>query len=563
MTARKPSNRTKAAGKAAKTIDLKAEDVTERDIPDTPDETTPETAASDTPEVSEDAPVASEPSEDVKEDPAAPLEATPDTSDETKDEPKKDGEPETVASEEAPAVEDQKPATSAPITPPPAPTVVKKGGFGSGLFGGLLGGVAIVALGYVGLQQGMVTLPGVGDQQAKQAEQITALDGEVSGLKNQVAEFPKVDVGPIEDRIADVEGQIAAVSEKIAALSGLASAAVDETAPATEGGAEGEAAGTAGAVEGPGVVDLAPIAAGLQGLTTDLKGLTTDFEGMTGDVEGLTQRLTGLEALHAQFVTAKAQIEQLEATAKEQAALIETKAAEQTAQMKETIAAAQDTIMSSADRRINDVVVDLANLSEKLGSDATALTERVTSLEDNNLSDKMQSSARTIALAGLENATASGANYQLALTTFADVIGAHEAVIALEAFAEGGAPTKSKLAADFPGVYDTVLREAEGAGAATMMDKFLLNAQNLVKVRSLSGETKGESLTNKLGAIEFHVKKGDLAKAAEQWDGLPDVARDAEAGADWVKGLKARIAVDAAMATIRAEFGDLANQAAQ
>ena len=77
----------------------------------------------------------------------------------------------------------------------------------------------------------------------------------------------------------------------------------------------------------------------------------------------------------------------------------------------------------------------------------------------------------------------------------------------------------------------------------------------MVKVRSLNGEQKGNSLTSMLGVIEYHVKQGDLVKAAEEWDALPEAARNSKAGSDWIEGLKARIAVDAAMDTIRAEFG--------
>ena len=115
------------------------------------------------------------------------------------------------------------------------------------------------------------------------------------------------------------------------------------------------------------------------------------------------------------------------------------------------------------------MVVELSNFSDKISTEAASLRERVTGLEENNLSAEMQSSARTIALAGLENAVASGGSYRLALKTFANVVGDHEAVTILDAHADAGAPTAAALAADFRARYDAILREAEGAGATTLL----------------------------------------------------------------------------------------------
>ena len=541
MTARKPRNRTKAASKAAKTIDLTAEDVTEKPTPDNPtevaDKVSPENTAPDAPaEVSDETPASEAPEMEKSEPKDAATDASVDEKadailekDAIEDKAEKVDEP-------APAAPEAAKVTTAPATTP------KQGGFGSGLIGGLLGGVAVVAVCYYALQQGILPLPTT-DAQKQATAQLQTVSGDLESLKAAVAEKADVDLAPLDERIAALEAQIGKVSETLS----LATA----SAPAEGEATEGEAAPR---------VDLAPINYALAGLTSKLEEVTSQAASLTDSQGGLTQRIAGLEGLHAQFVEAKKQISELEVVTKAQAARIEEKAAETIAKLESEIGSAKEAILSNTDRRLNDVVVDMSKFGDKVTADATDLLGRVTSLEENNVSEKMQSSARTIALAGLENAVASGANYQLALVTFSDVVGANPALDILNGYAESGAPTKTNLSADFAAVYDSVLKEAEDAGAGTLLDKFLLNAQNLVKVRSLSGEKKGKSLTNLLGVIEFHVKKGDLVKAAAEWDALPDAAREAKSGAGWVEGMKARIAVDAAMETIRAEFGDLAKK---
>nr|WP_321442794.1 hypothetical protein [uncultured Cohaesibacter sp.] len=575
MTARKPRNRTQAAGKAAKTIDLTAEDVTDKPTSDemskAADEASSEKtvakadekAAAETPPEASSSKEADKTKPDAAEEPSADKDA-PDAKADTKAEDKTDAKP-SDKSEKTPKDESVKEdkaeksssssvpkmpkATPAAPAVPPAAQPKQGGGFGGGLIGGLLGGVAVVALCYFGLQQGMIPMPT--SKAAKQAEaQVQTLTGDLQALKDTVAGQEKVDLAPFDQRIAALEAEIGKVSETLS----LATAPV----PAEGGATEGEPAPR---------VDLAPINYALAGLTAKLEELTSKLEEVTTQAttlsesqDGLTQRVAGLEGLHAQFVEAKKQIAELETVTKAQAARIEQKATETIAKVEEDLGSAKEEILSNTDRRINDVVVDLNKLDENVTTKTQDLAGRVTSLEENNVSEQMQSSARTIALAGLENAVASGDEYQVALATFTDVVGSNPALEVLAAHAESGAPTKEKLAADFDAVYDKVLKEAEDAGAGTLLDKFLLNAQNLVKVRSLSGEKKGKSLTSLLGVIEYHVKEGNLEKAAAEWEALPEAARDAKAGAAWVKGLKARIAVDAAMETIRSDFGDLANK---
>ena len=523
------ATRAKATRRPAKTIDLTAEDVTKREetgeeaAKAAPETTKPQPAETKTEPGAAQSKGASKPVEppSAEKKPAektdAPAKSVPGPT-----KAAKDGEAEKNA---APDKGSKPPQHEKPTMAPSANPPSRKGGFGAGLLGGLLGGVAVVALGYAGLQQGYLPMPTPAQEEAQQAQadEVQRLAGDLSVVKNQLTELPKIDLAPVEARIAALEGEIAAAQEGLAKFEALA---VEAVAPSEA---------DAGQVSDPAAQDAS---AG-----TNAKVVAPEVGGR-------------LEALAAQLALAREKIAQLEAQALAQTALIESKAAAQTARLEAEIKTAQEAILSSADRRINDVVTDLSNLGAALGEQASAITDRVSSLEDNNLSDMMQNSARTIALAGLENAVASGANYQLALSTFSDVVGPNEGVAILADHAETGAPTKAQLAADARAVYNGVLREAEDAGAASLLDKFLLSAQSLVEVRSLDGERKGESLSNRLGVIEYHVNEGDLEAALTEWQALPDAAREAQAGAAFLAGLKARVAVDTAMDQVRAEFGN-------
>ena len=536
MTTRKSNNRAEAKGKPVKTIDLTAEEVTKSEAPETD---MPSTEAPETQSDSDDsAKVEQGVSEDKSEEPTVASDG-PDEKTSGKDpvdEEARSAVEESAASDDGGSTGDigigeknsDGDSGAPPASAPRSADAPKSGGFAGGFVGGLLGGVAIIALGYVGLQQGWVSLPNVDAQLEANAGKIDSMQSELASVKESLSNIPTAD-------LADVSARIEALETKLASLG----AAPDGAMAPENGASDAEAAP---------VDSNSPV--GLQ------------LEALAGRINELKESVATIDSLQTELLDAKAQLATLQSQSAEQGALIESKAAEEAAKLEADLKAARDDIMSSTDRRINDVVVDLANFSKKMTSETSSLSDRVTALEENNLSAKMQSSARMIALAGLENAVASGANYELALKTFANVVGNHEAVTSLKEYAATGAPTAKQLASSFRAKYDDILREAEGAGATTLLDKFLISAQSMVKVRSLNGEQKGDSLTSRLGVIEFHVKHGNLVKAAEEWDALPEAARTSKAGADWIEGLKARIAVDAAMDTIRAEFGTGASNTA-
>ncbi len=435
---------------------------------------------------------------------------------------------------------------STPVSPAPAPAPVEaqKGGKGGGLIAGLLGGVVALGLGYGGLQQGLISLPqdnAASAEQTAQTEQLDALKSALAELQGKVSEqgsAPAVDVSGLEGRLSEAEGKLAELSSQFANLAASEAPGTDVGNGAPVAADNQKSGDTVG--NGQSVSENTNVAA------ADLTPLQDRIGVLATDLTALASRVDGFAALSDQIAAAEGKLADLEKQASEFAGSVDTRLTE-----------TKDTVLASADRRIDNVVTDLTNMRNSMGEEAKALGERLTSLEDNNLSEKMQSSARTIALAGLNNAVASGQSFAAALSTFAEVAADNEAVKTLQSYAEAGAPTAQALAGEFRTLSGKLLKAAEEAGATSLVDKIMLNAQNLVRIRPI-GEREGESLTDKLARIEVRVSEGRLGEISTEWDSLPDAAK--EAGKSWYEGVQARLAVDGSMDQIRTEFGKDAAQ---
>ncbi|MCV6577162.1 MAG: hypothetical protein OIF58_15665 [Cohaesibacter sp.] len=410
----------------------------------------------------------------------------------------------------------------------------KKGGMGSGLLGGLLGGVVALGLGYGGLQQGLIALP---ENQALQADRAAQLEGltsalaDLQGTMDAQSNGPQVDFSAFEDRLKLAESKLADLSSQFSQLNASVQSSVNIGNGVTPASAEDQTAQPSDSESG---------------VSANLTPLQDRLGALAKDLAALSERVDGFKAVSEQLATTDGKVAALEEKAGQFVGLLESR-------LDET----KLSVLASADRRIDTVVTDVSNMRQSFEEDAKALTSRLSSLEDNNLSEKMQSSARTIALAGLENAVASGQAFAAALNTFAQVAQDNEAVKVLKSYADAGAPTAQKLAQEFRSLSGQVLKAAEEAGATGLVDKIMLNAQNLVRIRPI-GEREGDSLTDKLARIEVRVSEGRLGEIAKEWEALPDAAK--EAGKSWYEGVQARLAVDGSMQQIRSDFGTDAAQ---
>jgi hypothetical protein len=535
VTEPKADDNIKAEAEAGPVIDLEAEEISELAA----EEEAKSEQGDEASEESVEAEAETEPSSDVDEE--KPENEGLAASDEQE---AADSDEATEEIKEEPASEAVESTLVSPATAP-APVEAKKGGMGGGLIGGLLGGVVALGLGYGGLQQGLISLPqdnAASAEQTAQTEQLDALKSALAELQGKVSEqgsAPAVDVSGLEGRLSEAEGKLAELSSQFAKLAISA-------APGTDVGNGAPVAAATDQKSGDTVGNGQSVSENTNVAAVDLTPLQDRIGVLATDLTALASRVDGFAALSDQIAAAEGKLADLEKQASEFAGSVDTRLTE-----------TKDAILASADRRIDNVVTDLTNMRNSMGEEAQALGERLSSLEDNNLSEKMQSSARTIALAGLNNAVASGQSFAAALSTFAEVAADNEAVKALQSYAEAGAPTAQALAGEFRTLSGKLLKAAEEAGATSLVDKIMLNAQNLVRIRPI-GEREGESLTDKLARIEVRVSEGRLGEIAKEWEGLPDAAK--EAGKSWYEGVQARLAVDGSMDQIRAEVGKDAAQ---
>ncbi len=153
-----------------------------------------------------------------------------------------------------------------------------------------------------------------------------------------------------------------------------------------------------------------------------------------------------------------------------------------------------------------------------------------------------------VALADLKSAVDAGRPFagQLAVARRAAGTGGVPGLVALDAFADKGVPSVTKLREELPKLARAMAdAEEKPAGEESLFDRFTRNALSAVRIRP-AGETAGESLSAKVSRVEGRMTAGDLAGALAAWKALPDKAR--AASASWGAALEARVAVDAALA---------------
>jgi hypothetical protein len=149
-----------------------------------------------------------------------------------------------------------------------------------------------------------------------------------------------------------------------------------------------------------------------------------------------------------------------------------------------------------------------------------------------------------IAASALKSAIERGGSFAAELDMFAAIAPDTPELAELRALAATGVPTRAQLAAGVAAVAERMLdatRETAGREAG-VVDRLLASARSLVKVRPV-GTIEGDGVPAGIARFREAVIGGDLAAAAESYNGLPEKAK--AAGADFMAGLQARLKVDA------------------
>lgn len=204
---------------------------------------------------------------------------------------------------------------------------------------------------------------------------------------------------------------------------------------------------------------------------------------------------------------------------------------------------------------------------------AESLEPRVAALEEAGVSAEHRATgnaALAMAVNQLQAALATARPFQAELAALAELARQDSAVApeleqaqaALAPHAETGVPTVAELRIAFPPVARAVVAASraeqaadavspgdDGEAAPGWLDQAILKLSQLVSVRPVGEDVAGEDAAARTARAEAMLGRGDLAGAVAELDGLS--GKPAEAAAGWLADAKARLAAEAALATLQ------------
>ena len=388
------------------------------------------------------------------------------------------GRPTTASRQSASETAESKSSTDKAAKEPDAPaksTSRSGGGFMSGLMGA---GVAVIALGALGMVDGAKNIPVIGS---------------LYGGHSDVVEDARVEMpSDLMQRIEALEN-IGAASENTAATVGGMKDQLDELGLRVNGLSDGSS--------NPGLQQAATE------LAKRLDVLETTVSSFSGSaVDALAENLNALEN----------RIEQLE---------LEESA---------DLAPLQDSLQ--------EMKTNLAEISSRVSENTGKVNalndqsdELISTVASVKASEKV---ARSVAISALGTALENDDPLTLVIASIKSlgVIGAET-----DRLAEldlKGVPTRKMLLKDLASFTNTIQNPQKDTHNGTLSERFWANAQNLVSFRS-SGPQEGTSAVAILSRVKAHIEDDNLAMAEQEWRKLP--AELKEAGASWANNLSVRM----------------------
>lgn len=239
-----------------------------------------------------------------------------------------------------------------------------------------------------------------------------------------------------------------------------------------------------------------------------------------------------------------------------------------TAPLEQRIAALEQTIgttgqgeaagLEQLKSEVEQLKAGLTEQRQQVDSTTSALSTRLgeaeKKLEEPSNDVKL---ARAVAVTALKTAIDKGGPFLAELDALKSVSPEDPAVAGLAETASRGVPSRSDLTRDFPALADEMMVAVRGADPnQSVFARLYDSAASAVRVRPV-GNVEGNDAGAIIARIEDRLTNGDLKGASLEWDGLPQVAKDA--GQDFKAKLDERIRVegliDAAVAA-----GPTANQ---
>lgn len=181
-------------------------------------------------------------------------------------------------------------------------------------------------------------------------------------------------------------------------------------------------------------------------------------------------------------------------------------------------------------------------------AEITALQARVAALEAGQ-TRTVNAAAAALAAASLAEATQGSGPFDAELAALERLMPLSAEVRALKPFAEGGAPSRAALAAEFDAAAAKASIAARDPGeTGGFLDRLRHALSSIVTIRQV-GSTTGAAPDAVLARADAAVAEGDIAGALTLLRDLPPAA--AQAMAPWQSRALQRVAVDRQVAAIR------------
>lgn len=285
----------------------------------------------------------------------------------------------------------------------------------------------------------------------------------------------------------------------------------------------------------PATADLSPLAQRLNAVETEQQALRASLETLSKRQEALESRLSG-EATIVARETVPAQ----------------TGAGPQGGVDISATEALADRIAALEDRKTE--TVDLAPLTHRvqtLEEVSAEVIPRLTMLETRRQMGAV-GEALIIAVGQLQAALSGGRPYARELRS-AQALAANDTALLdllapLSASAETGLAGDIELREKFRLLAPAVLRADRDREGADWTDRVLGRLTSIITFRRASGEVAGDNADAVLARAEAAMLANDLPRAVEEMERLP--AHAAGPAAEWLKLAEARMAAEAAAATL-------------
>jgi hypothetical protein len=200
-------------------------------------------------------------------------------------------------------------------------------------------------------------------------------------------------------------------------------------------------------------------------------------------------------------------------------------------------------------------------LGDRIGKTETALGDRIGKIEAALAAPKMESrvpptevapksdfAAQAIAALALEQRLRAGEPFAAEWAALSRLGADNDALAKLKPYSDSGAPTTAALATSFAKIAPDLVAADNPESGDGVMDRMLDHVRKLVRVRAV-GEAAGDDPVALVSQIQAALARGQTAAALGLYARLPEAAR--KAGADWAKTAAARVAADAAAASLR------------